>query len=206
VAGQVKLTVRDPKTPTTFWESGIYGWQDPWTMGVFVTKDNGQSFKGYLQLSIIQSHQDSVSVDFKDPERKTQLSGGHEQKQVLFRSTDSGANFVDIGKALPAGLGFCTGTHVIDSQDFLVGCAASWSGSPGAVVRSSDGGATFTKVSTQGVKERTLQLFFMLQAVSKSLDDSSRVAVKEALYVFGAVLDRLKSLERGTDRGREEQE
>jgi hypothetical protein len=66
--------------------------------------------------------------------------------------------------------------------------------------------ATAPLVSIDDVKERTLQLFFILQAVSKSLDDSSRAAVKEALYVFGAVLDRLKSLERGTDRGREEQE
>jgi hypothetical protein len=50
-------------------------------------------------------------------------------------------------------------------------------------------------VSIEDVKDRTLQLFFMLQAVSRSLDDNSRGAVKEALYVFGAVLDRLKSLE-----------
>jgi hypothetical protein len=56
-------------------------------------------------------------------------------------------------------------------------------------------------VSMEDVKERTLQLFFMLQAVSRSLDDSSRVAVKEALYVFGAVLDRLNSLEGSADRG-----
>jgi hypothetical protein len=49
-------------------------------------------------------------------------------------------------------------------------------------------------VSIEDVKERTLQLYLMLQAVSKSLDDNSRVAVKEALYVFGTGLDRLKSL------------
>ena len=55
--------------------------------------------------------------------------------------------------------------------------------------------ATAPLVSMQGVKERTLQLFLMLQAVSKRMDDRSRGAVKEALYVFGAVLDRLKSLE-----------
>ena len=61
--------------------------------------------------------------------------------------------------------------------------------------------ATAPLAGTEDVKERTLQLFFMLQAVSRSLDDGSRVAVKEALYVFGAVLDRLNSLEGGTDRG-----
>jgi len=49
-------------------------------------------------------------------------------------------------------------------------------------------------VSIEDVKERTLQLYLMLHAVSKSLDDNSRVAVKEALYVFGAGLDRLRSL------------
>jgi len=49
-------------------------------------------------------------------------------------------------------------------------------------------------VSIEDVKERNLQLYLMLQAVSKSLDDNSRVAVKEALYVFGTGLDRLKSL------------
>jgi len=63
------------------------------------------------------------------------------------------------------------------------------------------GVATAPLASMDDVKERTLQLFFMLQAASKSLDDNSRVAVKEVLYVFGAVLDRLKSLEGVTDRG-----
>jgi hypothetical protein len=61
--------------------------------------------------------------------------------------------------------------------------------------------ATAPLVSIEDVKERTLQLFFMLQRVSKSLDDNSRVAVKEALYVFGSAQDRLKSLEGGTGTG-----
>jgi len=65
--------------------------------------------------------------------------------------------------------------------------------------------ATAPLVSIHGVKERILQLFFMLQAVSKSLDDNSRAAVKEVLYVFGAVLDRLKSL-KGVNIERGEQD
>jgi hypothetical protein len=65
--------------------------------------------------------------------------------------------------------------------------------------------ATAPLVSMEDVKQRTLQLFFMLQAVSKSLDDNSRGAVKEALYVFSVVLDRLKSLE-GVDIERREPE
>jgi hypothetical protein len=60
--------------------------------------------------------------------------------------------------------------------------------------------ATAPLVSMEDVKERTLQLFFMLQAVSRSLGDTSRAAAKDALYVFGVVLDRLNSLKGGTDR------
>jgi photosystem II stability/assembly factor-like uncharacterized protein len=142
----------DPKTPTTFWESGIYGWQDPWTMGVFVTVDNGKNFTGFLQLSVIQSQQDSVSVDFHDPDRKTLLAGGHEQKQVLFRSVDGGKNFTDIGKKLPATVGFCTSTLVLDSSNFLVGCAVSFSMMQGAILRSSDGGETWKQVSDKGAR------------------------------------------------------
>ncbi len=140
----------DPKTPSTFWESGIYGWQDPWTMGVFVTVDNGKNFTGFQQLSIIQSQQDSVSVDFHDPDRKTLLAGGHEQQGVLFRSTDGGKNFTDIGKKLPTTVGFCTSTLVLDAKNFLVGCAVGFSKASPAILRSSDGGETFTQVSDKG--------------------------------------------------------
>jgi hypothetical protein len=140
----------DPKTPSTFWESGIYGWQDPWTMGVFVTTDNGKNFTGFMQLSVVQSQQDSVSVDFHDADRKTLLAGGHEQQGVLFRSTDGGKNFTDIGKKLPTTVGFCTSTLVLDSQNFLVGCAASFSKASPAILRSSDGGETFKQVSDKG--------------------------------------------------------
>jgi hypothetical protein len=108
----------------------------------------------------MQSHNDSVSVDFNDPSRHTLLSGGHEQKvsggQGLFLSTDSGANFADIETRLPAGLGFCTATLVLNSRNMLVGCAASWSGVAGGIVRSTDSGATWTQVGTKGVNGQPL--------------------------------------------------
>ncbi len=50
-------------------------------------------------------------------------------------------------------------------------------------------------VGMDDVKGCTLRLFSALQSVSESLDDNSRVAVKEALYVFGTALDRLGSYE-----------
>lgn len=150
ILNRTSTVLFDPDRASRFWEAGIYGWEDPWTQGVFETNDNGESFSGYLQLSIVQSHQDSISVDFCDPERKTQLSGGHEQKQVLFLSTDGGANFTDVGTALSA-TSFCTNALVLDAETLLVGCAQSWSGSPGAIERSADGGKTWTSASAQGV-------------------------------------------------------
>jgi photosystem II stability/assembly factor-like uncharacterized protein len=163
ISNGVSRIIFDPATPTTFWESGIYGWQDPWTMGVFVTKDNGASFKGYLQMSIIQSHQDSVSIDFNDPARLTQLSGGHEQKggaadskNGVLLSTDGGENFAPVGDRLPAGIGFCTSVFVLNAQNLLVACAASWSGGTGGIARSGDAGATWTKVSDKGANGHPL--------------------------------------------------
>lgn len=72
------------------------------------------------------------------------LAGGHEQKQVLFLSTDAGSTWKDIGKSLPGTTGFCTQTLILDSKTFLVGCAASYSGLAGEILRSTDGGATWS--------------------------------------------------------------
>jgi hypothetical protein len=146
----------DPEHAGTFYESGIYGWEDPWTMGVFKTVDDGVNFKGYLDLSIVQSHMDSVSVDFSDPARGTMLVGGHEQKQVLFVSLDAGVTFKDIGKQLPATTGFCTNGLVLNNSTQLVGCAASFSGNAGAILRTTDCGATFKQVNAKGVSGQPL--------------------------------------------------
>ena len=45
------------------------------------------------------------------------------------------------------------------------------------------------------VKERIQGLFTELGVASRGLDDSSRLVIKEALYVFGEALMRLKWLE-----------
>jgi photosystem II stability/assembly factor-like uncharacterized protein len=156
ILNRTSWIVWDPSQPTTFWESGIYGWESPFTDGVFITTDNGNSFKGYGTLAAIQSHNDSISVDFSDPQRKTLLSGGHEQKQTLFLSTDAGSTWANIGTSLPAGLGFCTTTLVVDSKTFLVGCAASWSGAAGAILRSTDGGTSWTQASAKSVSGQPL--------------------------------------------------
>jgi hypothetical protein len=152
---RMTVIVFDPVSPDTFWESGIYGWESPWSEGVFVTKDNGKSFKGFANMGPKQqSHNDSISVDFTDPARKTLLSGGHEQGVMggegLFLSKDSGNMFAEIMPKLPAGLGFCTNTLVLDANNLLVGCGNSYKGETPGIVRSADAGATWKSVSTSG--------------------------------------------------------
>jgi photosystem II stability/assembly factor-like uncharacterized protein len=151
ILNRLTTVLWDPEATKAFWVSGIYGWESPFTDGVFKTVDNGASFAGYKKLSAIQSHNDSVSVDFNEPDRKTMLAGGHEQTGVLFRSTDAGATWTDIGKSLPANLGFCTATLVLDASVMLVGCAASYSGKSGAILRSNNGGDAWTQVGDKGV-------------------------------------------------------
>jgi hypothetical protein len=167
----------DPEHPGTFYEAGIYGWEDPYSDGVFITTNDGASFQGYKGLSAIQSHNDSVSVDFHDPGRKTLVSGGHEQKQVLFVSHDAGDTWDDVGMALPADTGFCTTSLVIDANTFVVGCMVSWSGANGAILRTTDGGKTFAKRSESGVVGQPLwandgAIYWALEAggIAKSTD------------------------------------
>ena len=151
ILDRLSFVLWDPEASKVFWTSGIYGWEAPFTDGVFKTTDNGVSFAGYKKLSAIQSHNDSVSVDFNDPDRKTMLAGGHEQTGILFRSTDAGATWTDIGHSLPANLGFCTSTLVLDAETLLVGCAVGYSGKNGAILRSTNGGDAWTQVIAKGV-------------------------------------------------------
>src|SRR5450432_2691933 len=156
ILNRLSFVLWDPDNTKVFWASGIYGWESPFTDSVFKTTDLGASFSGYKALSAIQSTNDSVSVDFTDPDRKLMLSGGHEQTGVLFRSTDAGATWTDIGHSLPANLGFCTATLVLDAKTLLVGCAASYSGKNGAVLRSTNGGDAWTQVHDKGVAGQPL--------------------------------------------------
>ena len=156
ILNRLAMVIWDPAATQVFWTSGIYGWESPFTDGVFKTTDGGASFVGYAKLAMIQSANDSVSIDFNDPARKTMLSGGHEQAGLLFRSTDAGETWTDIGSSLPNTVGFCTTSLVLDAQTFLVGCAAGYSKKSGAILRSSDGGKTWSQVSGKGVSGQPL--------------------------------------------------
>jgi photosystem II stability/assembly factor-like uncharacterized protein len=156
ILNRLTSVVWDPSSSDVFYAAGIYGWEAPFTDGVFKTSDRGASFNGYKALSAIQSANDSISIDFTDPDRKVMLSGGHEQTDVLFRSQDGGKTWSNIRDSLPEGLGFCTWTLVLDAKRMLVACAASYSQKAGAIVRSTDGGDTWTTVSDKGATSQPL--------------------------------------------------
>jgi len=143
-AGSNQITNRgsslvfDPEHPDTFWESGIYNGP-----GVYRTNDNGATF---VALGDVH-HLDSVSVDLTDPKRLTLLAGGHEQKQMVYRSTDGGSTWTNVGMNLPAATNFCTNVLVLDKNVHLVGCSGYGGGTDG-VFRTTDGGKTWNAAST----------------------------------------------------------
>jgi photosystem II stability/assembly factor-like uncharacterized protein len=128
----------DPDHPDVFWESGIYSGP-----GVFVTKDAGATFKRLGDFSSV----DELSVDLADPDRKTMLAGGHENSQTLYRSTDGGATWTNVGKNMPAGT--CTHPAIVDSQIHLVGCSG-YAGGVAGILRTTDGGKTWSQATALG--------------------------------------------------------
>lgn len=124
----------------TFWESGIYG------PGVFKTTDGGITFQ---QLGST-THDDYVSVDYSDPSRLTLLAGGHETSQRIDKSTDGGQTWTNIWPNLPTTIGgsFTQYPIIINTQTYLVDANASWAGGNPGIYRTTNGGQTWTKVSS----------------------------------------------------------
>ena len=130
----------DPLNPAHFYESGIYSGG-----GAFATTTGGTTF---AQLGTV-THNDFVSIDYTDPDRKTLLVGGHEQPRTVWKSTDSGKSWTNVGVNLPAGTGFSSDPLIIDAKTYLVNAAGSGQATPG-IFRTTDGGATWTRVSSLG--------------------------------------------------------
>jgi hypothetical protein len=151
-AGSAPITNRpssivyDPTHPGLFWESGIYNGP-----GAYVTTDSGTTF---TQLGDI-THADLVSVDFTDPTRKTLLVGGHEQKQVLHRSTNGGQSWTNVGANLPNTTHFSSLPLVIDSTTHLVG-ACGWGDGDCGIWRTTNGGESWERVSELPVQAAPL--------------------------------------------------
>jgi photosystem II stability/assembly factor-like uncharacterized protein len=140
ITNRTSSLVFDPDHSATFWESGIYN-----AGGVYSTTDNGVTFHALGDAH----HDDLVSVDFSDPARKTLLAGGHEQKQTLYRSTDGGATWDNVGVHLPAGTNFSSYPLVIDAQIHLVGCSG-WGGGTSGIFRTVDGGQNWQSITGDG--------------------------------------------------------
>jgi hypothetical protein len=133
--------VYDPTNADIFWEAGIYNGG-----GVYKTADGGVTFH---QLGNI-SHNDNVTVDFTDPQRKTLLAAGHEQMNRLYKSIDGGQTWTDIGNRFPDSTSFSR-PLIINAAVFLNGCSG-YAGKYG-MFRSDDSGATFASVGgTPGIE------------------------------------------------------
>ena len=96
----------------------------------------------------VPNNTDWLSVDFSDPDRKTMLAGGHESAQTLYRSSDKGATWSEIGGGLPVKTN-CTMPLLINPKTYLVGCGGYGGGVTG-VYRTSDGAATWSQVTASG--------------------------------------------------------
>ena len=127
----------DPAHAGVFWESGIYN-----SSGVYRTEDHGRTFR---HLGSVK-HNDFVSVDFSDPQRRTLLAGGHEQARTVWKSTDGGQNWTNIGTTMPEGTKFTTHPIFIDASTYLVN-ASGWGKGTGGVYRTTNSGASWTQVS-----------------------------------------------------------
>jgi len=144
-AGSAKITNRansfvfDPDHPDTYWESGIYNGG-----GVYRTDDGGDTF---IDLGIM--HNDVVSVDFSDPDRQVLLASGHEQLHKLYKSTDGGESWTEIGDKLPDEVTVCPNPLVLDASTYLLGCWGFSDGQKG-IWRTTDGGDTWAQVSDIG--------------------------------------------------------
>jgi photosystem II stability/assembly factor-like uncharacterized protein len=135
--------VFDPQHPQTWWTAGIYGNG----AGAFRTTDDGKTFKALGNIS----HIDGVAVDFDDPQRRVVLAGGHEQPRTVYRSSDGGSHWDQIGQQLPEDRG-CNSVALVDAQTYLVGCQYGGEG----IYRTRDAGQTWIQVSSLGGNQSPL--------------------------------------------------
>jgi hypothetical protein len=159
--------VFDPDSATQYWVSGPYG-----DAGVFRTND-ARTFQPLGGLQGV----DGVSVDLTDPLRQTLLVGSHERAD-LYRSTDGGTTFTNVGPGLPPDIGFVSQPLVFDRQLHLVGTYAT--GSAG-IFRTEDGGLTWQRVFEGGIAgpplvARDASIYWLIEnggGVVRSEDDGA---------------------------------
>jgi photosystem II stability/assembly factor-like uncharacterized protein len=73
------------------------------------------------------------------------IATGHETVRKLYKSTDSGASFAEIGANLPEDANMTSACLVLDVRTYLV---ARWGwGKPDGIWRTANGGMTWSRVS-----------------------------------------------------------
>ena len=144
IINRMTTIIFDPESPARYWESGIYTGG-----GVYRTDNNGQTFRGLGDIA----HVEALSIDLTDPNRRTLLATIHEST-TTYLSTNGGETWEDISASLPADIGYATGPVVIDSQTFLLGTSNELGS---GVLRSVDGGASWTQVFDSGVVRTPLR-------------------------------------------------
>jgi hypothetical protein len=128
----------DPENPDHFWENGLFGGG-----GLYATTDAGATFTRLGTEAQVQL----LSVDFGDPERKTMLFGKHGEKQQVWRSTDGGQNFENIGASFPGDAHNSESPLVIDAQTYLLGACGNGGGAGCGIYRTTDAGASWSSAS-----------------------------------------------------------
>jgi photosystem II stability/assembly factor-like uncharacterized protein len=108
---------------------------------VFRTQNEGDTFHSLGDVG----HTDLADVDMTDPERKHLLAGGHEAAHALWRTTNGGESWTNIGDGLPDGQ-TCTLPMFIDGSTFLVGCQAPLA----FIYRTTNQGKTWNQVADSG--------------------------------------------------------
>ncbi len=136
--------VFDPADPRRFWISGCYG------DGIFATADGGKTFQRLGNLT----HVDGIGIDFTDPQRRTLVTGLHEQARSVHKSTDAGKTWQKIGDGLPEDSNHSTDPIVINAKTFIINTAGWAPKKTWGIYRTEDGGATWSKVSDQGCSGR----------------------------------------------------
>jgi photosystem II stability/assembly factor-like uncharacterized protein len=147
--------VWDPDEPKRYWECG--GYYGPF---LYRTDDDGQTWNdlsGHGMTADVDAlgSSDLVSIDFSDPDRKTLLIGAHERKQSFMHSKDGGKTWDNVGGTLPSAAGFSSVPIVIDSKTYIGICVNNGEDS---IYRTTDGGASWTKVFDQAGPSEPLKL------------------------------------------------
>lgn len=142
------------ETPEVFWLFGYYGGKDG---GIYRTTDGGNTFATIAPPGVLKDEADDVSFDAASG---TVLVAEHQRNQAVYKTTDSGVNWTNIGLTLPAEAAYSQYTFILDSSTYLVGASYPVYGLYGisglgplpgtyipGIYRTTDGGITWTDVA-----------------------------------------------------------